>query len=55
MKFKKEKKGLETQSLRALQFLYILEVVCEKSQTSSFNKEHQEMCNKIQNYTSTCP
>lgn len=36
-------------------FYTFLEAVCEKSQTFSFNKVHQEMCNKTQNCTNACP
>lgn len=40
--------------MQALQFLHTLEV-CEKSQTSSFNKAHREMCNKTPNCTECLP
>lgn len=36
-------------------FYTFLEAVCEKSQTFSFNKVHQEMCNKTQNCTNAGP
>ena len=44
---------LELKICEPCHFYTFLEAVCEKLQTFSFNKVHQEMCNKTQNCTNT--